>query len=311
MPTVVPSEMPIHTPTQTLPSIPTLASPPANPSLGNTHTRSVDGMVMVYVPSGTFQMGSAIGDLYTASNEYPQHTVTLDGFWLDRTEVSVAQFRQFVTETGYETEAEQEGWAFTWTGTEWDEVEGTDWQHPHGPDSSTPEDHPVVQVTWDDAAAYCEWAGVQLPTEAQWEYAARGPEGYIYPWGNTFDGMYLNFCDVNCAFRQRDARYDDGYEITAPVGSYPAGDSWCGVADMAGNVSEWTADWYDKEYYSDSPSHNPTGPEMEKYGVKHVIRGGSWYFMQGFARTTDRDFYIIPRTRLPYLGFRCAVLPPG
>jgi formylglycine-generating enzyme required for sulfatase activity len=290
-------------PTQAITGGPTSIKPP-HASLGDTWTRPSDGAMMVYVPSGTFQMGSAVGDPYTEADEFPQHTVTLDGFWLDRTEVSVAQFHQFATETDYESEAEQEGWALTWTGTEWDEVEGADWQHPYGPNSGVQGDHPVVQISWDDATAYCTWAGAQLPTEAQWEYAARGSEGYLYPWGNEFDGTRLNFCDVNCPFDYRNPHYDDGYELTAPVGSYPAGDSWCGASDMGGNASEWTSDWYEEEYYSHSPSRNPTGPETGDY---RVMRGGSWYFLKGWTRTAMRYYSDIPCVRLPYLGFRCVV----
>jgi formylglycine-generating enzyme required for sulfatase activity len=302
-PTQVPTEAPTPTPTEE----PTPAGPPADASLGDTWTRPADGMVMVYVPAGEFQMGSdESGAPAFTGDEFPQHTVTLDGFWIDQMEVSVAQFRQFVTETGYETEAERDGWGWAWTGIEWAEADGVDWQHPQGLDRSAQDNHPVTQVSWNDVTAYCEWAEARLPTEAEWEYAARGPEGLTYPWGDEFDGTRLNFCDTNCPRDAKDADYDDGYEMTAPVGSYPGGASWCGASDMAGNVWEWVADWYGVDYYASSPSQNPTGPESGEY---RLLRGGGWQNNQGDVRAANR-YSIIPAPRNDYLGFRC-VVPPG
>lgn len=301
-----PSPTPTGALTATSTEEPMPASAPANASLGDTWTRPADGMVMVYVPGGTFQMGSDESDSDADNSEFPQHAVTLDSFWIDRTEVSVAQFRQCVTETGYETDAERKGWAYAWTGTEWAEVDGADWQHPQGPNSHAQEDHPVVQASWNDAAAYCEWAKAQLPTEAQWEYAARGPEGYIYPWGDTFDGTRLNFCDANCPRESwRVADYDDGYGLTAPVGSYPGGASWCGARDMTGNVWEWVADWHDSGYFGNSPSQNPTGPEI---GAYRMVRGGGWSNDHRDVRAAERSI-ATPDIRSGDLGFRCVVLP--
>ncbi|MBN1265648.1 MAG: formylglycine-generating enzyme family protein [Anaerolineales bacterium] len=288
----------------------------------DTRTRQADGMELVYVPEGRFTMGSdgtqwvwngsmAVGDLglQVYTDESPAHDIYLDAYWIDRTEVTVAMFRAFVEETGFITTAEREGWGAPWTNNpqedEWPHVPGTDWRHPHGPDSAGQAGHPVVQVTWDDAAAYCAWAGGSLPTEAQWEKAARGTDGRWWPWGNVFDSGMGNFCDENCPVdRQNDHGSDDGYALTAPVGSFPTGASTYGAFDMAGNVWEWTADWYDEDSYTESAYENPTGPS---FGTERVQRGGAWYDNGSWVRTTVR--HSTPGwMRFDDLGFRC-VLP--
>ena len=287
----------------------------------DTWIRRADGMVMVYVPAGEFEMGnmgiqwmwsgSLVGgdlDLQVFTDERPQHVAYLDAFWIDQTEVTVEMFRTFVEATGYETTAEREGWGAPWTDgpmeEEWPHIPGTDWQHPHGPESSAEDDHPVVQVTWEDAAAYCEWAGGHLPTEAQWEKAARGADLRLWPWGDTYDGNRGSFCDANCPVKRwnHDA-YDDGYALTAPVGIFPNGASPYGALDMAGNVWEWVADWYDGNYYTDPPYENPTGPS---YGTERTQRGGAWIDNESWVRTTVRHA-TPPGTRADDLGFRCAL----
>ena len=292
-----------------------------NPQPLDTLTRDTDGMVMVYVPAGEFEMGnnniqwiwdgrlsSGYINLQVFIDESPQHTVYLDAFWFDQTEVTVEMFRSFVEATGYETTAEEVGWGSPWTDgpmeEEWPHVPGTDWQHPHGPESFAQGNHPVVQVTWLDAAAYCEWAGGSLPTEAQWERAARGDEGWIWPWGNNYNGFVGNFCDAQCPVdRWNDASYEDGYALTAPVGSFPGGASPYGALDMAGNVWEWVADWYDEDYYENSPTENPLGPS---FGVARTQRGGAWIDNESWVRTTVRHA-TPPRNLADDLGFRCAV----
>ena len=232
----------------------------------------------------------------------------LDGYWIDRTEVTNKQFARFVEATGHRTTAEVEGCGWGATGEGWKCIDGADWRHPNGPSTSIDEqmDHPVVQVSWDDAVAYCQWAGKRLPTEAEWEKAARGSDGRTYPWGYAFDGSKLNFCDTNCEFDWKDDGADDGYARTAPVGSYPAGASPYGAQDVAGNVWEWVADWYDSGYYSESSAtRNPTGPAS---GDGRVLRGGSWDNDVNHARSANRS-RIDPVNRNNNNGFRCCVSP--
>jgi serine/threonine-protein kinase len=262
-------------------------------------------MTIVYIPAGEFLMGSTDEDPDAADNEEPQHTVSLDAYWMDRTEVTVAQFRAFAEATGYRTLAEQRGYADAWVESAegWQPVTGADWRHPFGPESNAEDNHPVVQVSWDDAVAYCTWAGGSLPTEAQWEKAARGTDGRTYPWGDAFEGSSVNFCDVHC---QRASAYDDGYQFTAPVGSYPAGVSPYGMLDMAGNVWEWTADRYAATYYAHSPAENPPGPAKGQY---RVLRGGSWNHSKDGMRTAFR-LDSSPTNVVDNFGFRC-VLPAG
>jgi formylglycine-generating enzyme required for sulfatase activity len=275
--------------------------PRATASAVETWTRPTDGMAMVHVPAGEFEMGSDDDEVDCAlelcsacgipcteqdfEKEQPVHPVALDSFWIDRTEVTNAQYRQCVeagacgphSKTGSAT---RESYY----------------------DDSACDDYPVIWIAGRDARAYCEWVGARLPTEAEWEYAARGPEGRIFPWGNEFDGTRLNYCDANCELGWADETVDDGYADTAPVGSFPAGASWCGALDMAGNVREWVADWYDPEYYSRSPSQNPIGPEQS---VNQVMRGGSWdaspYEVRSAMRVGDHAQY-----KRNFVGFRCA-----
>jgi serine/threonine-protein kinase len=260
---------------------------------------------MAYVPAGTFWMGSDDSDPGAYDDEKPQHGVTLDAFWIDRTEVTNAMFARFVADTDYETDAEKRGSSFMYdpTSNEREELAGADWQHPYGPSTSLDglDKHPVVHVSWNDAAAYCRWAGKRLPTEAEWEKAARGTDKRFHPWGDTFDGGLPNFCDVNCEFDWKDGAWDDGYAKTAPVGSYRDGASPYGALDMAGNVWEWVADWYAEDYYGMSPDHNPQGPNPVQW---RVVRGGSWTESGRVVRAANRG------ATTPYVanddgGFRC------
>jgi formylglycine-generating enzyme required for sulfatase activity/tRNA A-37 threonylcarbamoyl transferase component Bud32 len=283
VPTEAPTELPAETPTEEPTAVPTEeptpAAPPADASLGDTWTRPADGMVMVYVPAGEFEMGSTEGD----ANEQPVHTVLLDGFWIDRTEVTNAQYLRCVEAGGCSPPPES-------SSATRDSYYG----------NSTYDNYPVTKVHWHLAADYCAWAGARLPTEAQWEYAARGPEGRVFPWGDEFDGTRLNYCDANCPREYADETVDDGYAAdTAPVGSYPGGASWCGALDMAGNVWEWVADSYGD--YPSGRQVNPTGPSS---GEVLVLRGGSWFNAQFNARCAFR--FDLLNQRSPTMGIRCA-----
>lgn len=256
-------------------------------------TRSADGMVMVYVPAGGLQMGSTDAALEQADElcvkyrpacergsfgrEMPAHPVALDAFWIDRTEVTNAQYALCVAD-GSCRESEYA-------------------EHP----DFNGADHPVVGVDWYNAWLYCQWAGARLPTEAEWEYAARGPEGRVFPWGDTFDGNRLNFCDVNCPIGWTIPEYDDGHVYTAPVGSYPEGASWCGALDMSGNVSEWVADWY-ALYYPSERRVSPTGPSS---GSSKTVRVGSWVNFPEAGRAAARGPEN-PDRAWNSLEFRCA-----
>ncbi|MGB0385643.1 MAG: SUMF1/EgtB/PvdO family nonheme iron enzyme [Ardenticatenaceae bacterium] len=290
------------------------ATPTVVPTLGvgSTAIAQKDGMVQLYVPAGDFEMGSAQD--YALDHEKPRHTVYLDAFWIDRTEVTNAMFANFVQQTGYQTDAEKEGsgWACLPRfdgGFDCGYVDGADWQHPQGPerDFNGLESHPVVQVSSLDATAYCEWAERRLPTEAQWEKAAGGvlteEATRKWPWGNEPPtGDVVNFCDQNCAFGWKDSSTNDGYRLTSPVGNYPNGASPYGAWDMAGNVSEWVSDNYDPSYYASSPRENPPGSATQGY---KVLRGGSSNDSPSDIRVHSRD-WTNPDYRVENFGFRCA-----
>jgi sulfatase modifying factor 1 len=292
---VPPAETPLPPAATYTPVSPADTPAPATPTLAT-------GMVLV--PAGEFIMGSSEGA--GEAVEHPQRTVYLDAFYISQYPVTNAQFSQFVDAAGYRTEAERVGSGWIWTGQAWELVAGADWRHPRGPGSDIADrmDHPVVQVTWNDADAYCRWAGQRLPTEAEWEKAARGTDGRRYPWGNSApDGSKLNGCDVNCEVQWKDSSLDDGYAETSPVGHYEAGKSPYAAYDMAGNVWEWVADWYEADYYGQAPARNPQGPAS---GEKRVTRGGSWHNLPGqYARSAFRTG-LNPDVRDYSLGFRCA-----
>ena len=223
-----------------------------------------------------------------SSDEQPLHTVTLDAYYIDKYEVTNARYKACVAAGGC-----------TVPGS----VDSSKRSPYYG--TSTYADYPVLNVDWFQANAFCAWAGKRLPTEAEWEKAARGSsDTRKYPWGDEFDGNRLNFCDINCESDWKDEAYNDGYADTAPVGSYPSGASPYGVMDMAGNVDEWVQDWYDSSYYSVSPSNNPQGPET---GTYRVLRGGSWvsFDFVGDVRSALRSVLPPRPLDLDSNGFRC------
>ena len=254
---------------------------------------------MVLIPAGTFQMGSPTGDV----DEVPVHTVELDAFYIDQHEVTNAEYQAFVAATGHPP---PRGIGYTAVY----ELLKNDYEPWNDPGFNHP-DQPVTTVTWFDATAYCEWVGKRLPTEAEWEKAARGGlEGARYPWGDTEpDNTSANFADSQTKFEWRSPDVNDGFLFTAPVGTFPP--NGYGLFDMAGNVWEWCADWYSPTYYSDvqgaeSPPRNPTGPDT---GERRVLRGGTWYRAVHTIRNAERvsDF---PNSSLNVVGFRCAMDAP-
>jgi len=282
---LIPSTQPTETSTSTttpLPpsptSIPLTPAPEATPTntprfpIGSTQISPVDGKVMVYVPAGTFLMGASVGDSLAENDEIPQRSVKLAGFWIDQTEVSIAQYTQCVADRDCRTPYSQ----------------GSFTRSPYF-GAKAYADYPVVYVSWYDAQAYCVWAGRRLPTEAEWEKAARGTDGLTYPWGEELD------CNQ--------ANYSGCWGDTLSVLSYPSDASPYGALNMAGNVWEWVADIYNIGYYAVAPLDNPTGPES---GAYRVIRGGSWNDEPSYLRTTSRYWYNPENARVS-VGFRCAL----
>jgi eukaryotic-like serine/threonine-protein kinase len=269
----------------------TTVAPSSNPD--STRSRTADGAEMMFVPAGEFLMGSPDADPKAGADEKPQHTVYLDAFWIDRTEVTNAQYVQFLNALGtYMGACGGHDCAETRREDKYSHILGGGQDGRYLVESGF-EDHPVTQVSWYGAQAYCTWVGARLPTEAEWEKAARGADGRAYPWGNESPD-----CDK--------AQYGDCGGMTEPVGSRLAGASPYGMLDMAGNVWEWVADWYDPAYYGSSPAHNPQGPDS---GERKAFRGGSWGYLPTFIRVTDRA-----RNRPTYagfnVGFRCAATMP-
>ena len=234
------------------------------------------GVEMILIPEGIFVMGS---DDAIFDHEKPAHQVNLDAYYIDKYEVTNSLYKICVDE-GICDQPVNPG---VYTDPQFAQ-------------------YPVTFVKWQMAVDLCEWRGARLPTEAEWEKAARGTDERAYPWGNEFGDGKANFCDGKCVLAEADKDSDDGYEEAAPVGSYPEGVSPYGVYDMAGNVWEWVADWADIEYYASSPETNPLGPEN---GKERVMRGGSWHDDQSSLRSVARAAFH-PSLNLRELGIRCA-----
>jgi len=303
---------------------------------------------MILIPAGTFMMGS--DNEQASADEWPVHKVSVSAFYMDRTEVTNAQFKQFVDATGYVTLAERtpdwnelskslppgtakphdsllQAASLVFSLTQgpvslldfnqwWRWQPGANWKHPQGPGSNIigKEHYPVVHISWFDAMAYCEWAGKRLPTEAEWEWAAKGGrDNNIYPWGNehvnagkpkanSWDGYFPYYNEQK-----------DGYVRSSPVASYPS--NGYGLHDMAGNVWEWCSDWYDATYYqsvANVQSNNPKGPEksndpQEPFSQKRSLRGGSFLCNDSYCSgyRVARRMKSTPDTGLEHTGFRC------
>jgi len=245
---------------------------------------------MVAIPAGNFTMGSS-----SNTNEQPIHSVYLNAYYIDKYEVTNGQYKLFIDSGGYINSSywTTEGWA--WKGST--VTQPSYWvDSTYGYSATNGPNLPVVGVSWYEAYAYAKWAGKRLPTEAEWEKAARGTDQRMYPWSSTWYNNYCNWYDGTSGDGSQ-----DGYSTTALIGSYENGKSPYGCYDMSGNVWEWCNDWYGDTYYSSSPSSNPAGPGT---GVTRVLRGGSWSNSVTNCRSADRNTYN-PLNRYNNLGFRC------
>jgi formylglycine-generating enzyme required for sulfatase activity len=278
---------------------------------------ATDGMVLV--PAGSFRMGNGRGDGYPSDGETPVHEVSLAAYWIDTEAVSNDRFATFVEATGFVTEAERFGNAFVFggllpdafpdtqgvVGAEWWRlVEGADWRHPEGRQSDLDGrgDHPVVNVSWNDAAAYCAWAGRRLPSEAEWEQAARGGvDGAAFPWGDELEPDGEHRMNVWQGAFPSARTPDDGFYGTAPVDAFPA--NGFGLHNMTGNVWEWCADWFAPDAYATQPGTDPTGPAG---GTRRVMRGGSYLCHASYCRRyrVDSRSSSEPDSSTGNVGFR-------
>jgi len=280
---------------------------------------------MVALPGGSFLMGTDYPEGFPADGEGPVRAVTLRPFSIDRYPVTNALFRQFVEETGYCTDAERFGWSFVFwlhvprdlfrqlvedtvaAAPWWCKVRGARWNQPEGPGSSVErrDDHPVVHVSWNDAAAFARWSGLRLPTEAEWEYAARGGlEQKLYSWGDKLRPGGEHRCNIwQGDFPNHDTA-DDGYAGTCPVDAFPP--NGYGLCSITGNTWEWCADWFSADFHKDGPRDNPAGPPE---GSARVIKGGSFLCHKSYcnryrvaARTSNT-----PDSSASNMSFRCVV----
>jgi sulfatase modifying factor 1 len=252
---------------------------------------------MTALLGGVFTMGAEDALGYPEDGEVPVHDVELSAFSVDRRTVTNEQFELFVESTGHVTDAERFNWSFVFGGLLpdefpdtaavasapwWRQVIGADWRHPEGPHSNVAErlDHPVVHVSWADAAAYCEWSGTRLPTEAEWEYAARGGlSGRRFPWGDELEPGGTHRMNVWQGRFPAENTLGDGYIGTCPADAFdPNG---YGLFNMTGNVWEWCADWFDTDYYRRSDTIDPRGPVT---GTRRVMRGGSYLCHESYCR---------------------------
>jgi formylglycine-generating enzyme required for sulfatase activity len=281
-PTLTSQPKAASTPSPTETPVPASSTPEISPTM----IPDKDRMILLYVPAGEFIMGIKAEDALAECQKFhldcqldwfkdgePPHTVNLDAFWIDQTEVTNAMYAKCVQDG----KCDPPGSIKSFAGDSY-----------YG--NSEFDNYPVIFVSWEDATAYCSWANRRLPTEAEWEKAARGENALVYPWGNDIpDNNLLNYNGV--------------MGNTTEVGKYPSGASPYGALDMAGNVMEWVADWYDASYYSNSPSSNPLGPDS---GQDRVLRSSSWLDtgMEVFSASRGAND---PTLKYDLVGFRCAL----
>lgn len=279
---------------------------------------------MVYIPGGSFMMGANEKEQNIIDGEGPARKIKINPFYMDSVAVTNSDFAAFVNSTGYKTDAEQFGWSFVFYqflsiklsskvnqavqgAPWWLVIEGVNWKKPSGPDSDIEDlmNHPVVHISWNDAIAYCDWSGKRLPTEAEWEYAARGGlQQKKYPWGNTLKPGGKHYCNIwQGNFPEHNTK-DDGYVGTSPSFSFPPNNY--GLYNMSGNVWEWCSDWFVRSNRDKGGRENPRGPAK---GETKVIRGGSYLCHHSYcnryrvaARTSNT-----PDSSTGNLGFRCVV----
>ncbi len=286
-------------------------------------TTAGDTAGMLRLEGGKFLMGTDHAKGFPADGEGPVRQIVVDPFWIDAHPVTTEEFARFIKATGYQTDSERFGWSFVFQGhfsaerykqlvedtvlaaQWWCKVPGADWAHPEGPGSSLEglENYPVTHVSWDDAAAYAEWAGKRIATEAEFEYAQRGgSEQQLFWWGDDLEPGGKHMCNV---FQGRFPEHDtaaDGYAGVAPVDAFPA--NAFGMLSSIGNVWEWTADWFSPDYHIDANAFNPVGPPN---GTRRVMKGGSYLCHESYcnryrlgARTGNT-----PDSAAGNIGFRC------
>ena len=299
---------------------------PAQQTMNRTPTQTVKRPTregMVYLAGGEFLMGTFSNEGFPTDGEGPVRKITVSPFYIDPCTVTNREFAEFVSSTGYKTEAERFGWSFVFYGLLseeqykkaervvqgvpwWVPISNAIWSQPEGPGSTIEDrmDHPVVHISWNDANAYCEWAGKRLPTEAEWEYAARG--GLVqkrFPWGDDLliDGQHQ--CNIWQGEFPKQNTIEDGYEGTAPAKSFAPNDY--GLYNMSGNVWEWCADWFSRSVHTRGGRNNPKGPRK---GLEKVLKGGSYLCHESYcnryrvaARTKNT-----PDSSTGHGGFRCA-----
>ena len=275
---------------------------------------------MALLDGGEFLMGNAGSYAYPDDGEGPVRRVRLDAFWIGRWTVSNADFARFVESSGHVTEAERFGWSFVFGGLLpddfpatravarapwWRQVEGADWRNPEGPQSDLEGrlEHPVVHVSFNDAQAYCDWAGKRLPTEAEWEYAARGGlEGKVFPWGDELEPGGEHRMNVWQGDFPRENTLDDAYYGTCPVDAFPP--NGYGLHNTTGNVWEWCSDWFSRDFHTRDRRTNPHGP---RGGTHRSTRGGSYLCHHSYCRRyrVAARSSLEPESTTGNTGFRC------